>query len=110
MELAGDCTEARELTKRVEVASIENLSSERIGRYCAGLGIDLHAPQSILKTLASWGEPAEADELALMAECEPNDVARVLRWADLLGLTKREGGNLWSLDPLVNTVVQQLPD
>ncbi len=57
-----------------------------------------------------WGDPVEPDELAMVAECDLKEVSRVLRWADLLGLVRRGGGDFWSLDPLVKAIFQKLDD
>lgn len=109
-DLVAHCTEARELKRRVEAADLRTASVETVGRYAADLGLSFHEPQRVLKTLALWGDPVEPAELAALAECDLSEVQRVLRWADLLGLARREGGDFWSLDPLVKAIFQKLGD
>jgi len=109
-DLVANCTEARELKRRVEAADLQTASVETVGRYAADLGLSFHEPQRVLKTLALWGDPVEPAELAALAECDLSEVQRVLRWADLLGLARREGGDFWSLDSLVKAIFQRLGD
>lgn len=109
-EIVAQCTEARELKRRVEAADLRSLTGETAIRYAAELGLSVHEPHRVLKTFAMWGDSVEPDELAMVAECDLKEVNRVLRWADLLGLARRGGGDFWSLDPLVKAIFQKLDD
>ncbi|MER2518429.1 MAG: ATP-binding protein [Candidatus Accumulibacter phosphatis] len=109
-EIVAQCTEARELKRRIEAADLSSLTGEAATRYAAELGLSFHEPHLVLKTLTMWGDPVEPDELAIVAECDLKEVNRVLRWADLLGLARRGGGDFWSLDPLVKAIFQKLDD
>jgi len=108
LDLVDGCKETQEFKRRVEAANLQPLSREKIEQYASSFGLHIHAPQQILKILAELGEAVEPTDLADIAECDPALVQRVLRWADLLGLVRRDGGNLWSLDPVVKTVLTRM--
>jgi hypothetical protein len=109
-EIVAQCTGARELKRCIEAADLSALTGETATRYATELGLSFHEPHRVLRTLAMWGDPVEPDELAMVAECDLKEVSRVLRWADLLGLARRGGGDFWSLDPLVKAIFQKLDD
>ncbi|MEF8752441.1 MAG: ATP-binding protein [Accumulibacter sp.] len=93
---------ARELDRRIEAIEQSWKDPEEVRKRLADFGLNVRLPQQILTTLANWGEqPAEASELAEMSECGLDQVERALRWAERIGLAKREGGDFWVLDPVV---------
>jgi len=95
-------TTARELDRRIEAIEQSWRNPEEVRKRLAEFGLNVRLPQQILTTLANWGEqPAEASELAEMSECGLDQVERALRWAERIGLARREGGDFWVLDPVV---------
>ena len=95
-----------EFERRIDAAVHRWTDPQEVSKYLAEFGLNLHLPQQILGILAEWGPPAEPSELAELSECSRDVVDRALRWGELLGLARREGGDLWTLDPIVKQVLQ----
>ena len=56
----------------------------------------------LFRTMNDLGEPAQREELGiLLQEVSPDQVDRVLRWAELLSYVRKGAGNRWVLDGLV---------
>lgn len=106
-----NCTQARELERRIENVQKEWSSNSDAQEYLRSFGLIVPAPLQVLSTLAEWGEhPVEANVLAEMSECSIETVDQVLAWAGLLGLTRRDGSNFWSIDPVVRRLMLRVQD
>lgn len=95
-----------EFERRIDAAVHRWTDPQEVSKCLAEFGLNLPLPQQILGILAEWGPPAEPSELAELSECSRDVVDRALRWGELLGLARREGGDLWTLDPIVKQVLQ----
>lgn len=95
-----------EFERRIDAAAHRWADPQEVSKCLAEFGLNLPLPQQILGILAEWGPPAEPSELAELSECSRDVVDRALRWGELLGLARREGGDLWTLDPIVKQVLQ----
>lgn len=107
-ELVGNCGEQSELKRRIERKSSSLVGSQDAQIWAERLGLTIHDPQIVLHALASWGEPATVVELAEIGEIALDKVEQSLRWADLLGLVVRDGGDYWSLDPFICELLKRL--
>lgn len=108
-ELVGNYREQRELKRRIEERSLSRVGSRDAQLLAERLGLTVHDPQVVLHSLAMWGEPTTAAELAEIGEIAPDKVEQSLRWADLLGLVVHDGGDYWSLDPFISELLKRLP-
>ena len=108
VELVDGCSETREFRIRLDSKNIQTCSQEKIDQYVDDFGLDTNEPHHILNILAQLDESVDEVDLAALAECNPVQVRQVLRWADLLGLVKREGGNFYNLDPIVKIVLTRM--
>jgi hypothetical protein len=95
-----------ELERRIDAAEHMWTDPQEVRKRLAEFGLNIPLPQQILSTLADWGQPAEPSELAEFSECTPDLAERALRWAELIGLARREGSDFWTLDPIVKRVLQ----
>lgn len=97
---------ARELDRRIGALEQGWKDQQEVKKHLAEFGLNIPLPQQILTTLANWGsQPADPGELAELSECELEQVERTLRWAELIGLARREGGDFWTLDPVVRRIL-----
>jgi hypothetical protein len=110
-ELVRHCSGERELKRRIELTDISGMGGDEARVWAESLGLAIHEPRDVLRKLATWGEPVTAPELAAFAEISSEEVEQVLRWADLLGLVVRGGGDYWSLDPtIISRLLSELKD
>lgn len=107
-ELVANCREARELKRRIEELSLSQIESDDAKTWAEHVGLTIHDPKVVLQSLASWGEPATASELAELGDVTRDKVEQSLHWGDLLGLVVREGGDYWSLDPFISGLLKRL--
>lgn len=104
--LVDGCNQAREFERRIQDAMTSWDDQQEARKYMQAFGLNVPAPLRVLSTLADWGEqPVEASELAELAECPLEIVEQALAWANLLGVTRREGSDFWSLDPIVRRLL-----
>ena len=107
---AGDNPGLRVLRERIE-ASAEwpaDLAEAKVWRK--KLGLDVAEPAKVFAELARYGEPLTAEELAELHEADVPHVLRCMRWAELLGLVRRDGAGYWSADLTASRVVRGLSD
>ncbi|WP_244195485.1 ATP-binding protein [Caballeronia arationis] len=107
-ELVGNCSEQRELKRRIDNRSPARLDADGLQALAQRLGLTVHEPSVVLQALVQWGVAATAAELAELVECAIDKVEEVLRWGDLLGLVFREGGDYWKLDPFISDLLKRL--
>lgn len=93
-----------ELDRRIDSLQRAQGNGLEIAGRLAGLGLDVPEPTRILKMLAEL-ESATPGELAEFLECESELAARALRWAELLGLARRERDGRWSIDPIAQRLL-----
>jgi len=108
LELVAGCSEAVELRRRIAAMDMKTLDREILLKRLADFGLDTPAPHDILLAMAEWRDPIEPAELATVSERDIRDVQTALRWAELLGIARMEGGNYWSVDPVVGTTLMRL--
>jgi len=60
---------------------------------------------TILRSISEWGAPIDSAELSLINDISIDEVNLIMRWADLLGLVKREGGNYWIMDDWIKSIL-----
>lgn len=102
---AGDRPGLRVLRDRIAAAANWPVGKDESDRWRERLGLDVPEPVRVLDVLARWGEPATADDLAVVGEFDAGQVALCLRWAELLGLARREGAGYWMVDPVAAKVL-----
>lgn len=103
MDLAGDCTELRTLRERLATASGRWFERPDLAAlWRSRLGLDVAEPRMVIEVLARLGEPVDSNELALVAELPIRRVKNSLRWGELLGLTRSEGADFWTVDPIAS--------
>lgn len=97
---------AREFDRRIGALEQSWINQEEVKKRLAEFGLNIPLPHLILTTLANWGtQPADPGELAELSECELDQVERTLRWAELIGLARREGGDFWTLNSVVRRIL-----
>jgi hypothetical protein len=101
---AGDRPGLRVLRDRIAAAVNWPAGKDESERWCERFGLDVAEPAKVLDLLARWGEPATADDLAVVGEFDAGQVGLYLRWAELLGLARREGAGYWMVDPVTAKV------
>lgn len=101
---AGDRPGLRVLRDRIAATAKWPMGKEESQRWRERLGLDVAEPAKVLDVLARLGEPATADDLALVGEFDAGQVGLCLRWAELLGLARREGAGYWMADPVAAKV------
>lgn len=107
-ELVANCREEHELKRRIAEWSVSHIEPEDAKVWAEDLGLTIHDPKIVLQSLANWGEPATAVELAELGDVARDKVEQSLYWGDLLGLVVREGGDYWSLDPFISELLKRL--
>jgi hypothetical protein len=101
MALVGDCTELRTLRERLDTANERWFSKpESVALWRDRLGLKVSEPVQVLDLLARLGEPVDVGELAAVGEMPVDRVKASLRWGELLGLTRSEGADFWTVDPI----------
>lgn len=103
--LLDGCTEAGELEARIAAKAASTGSDEERQAHLEAFGLATHDAYPTLEALAVVGVPVESASLADVADLPEEAVTQALHWADLLGLVRREGGQFWSIDPMLRTVI-----
>ncbi|MCW5283191.1 ATP-binding protein [Verminephrobacter eiseniae] len=106
-DLVRNCNQESELKRRIESHFI-GMGPDQIDAWAKSFGFVVCEPQLVLCRLAAYCEPVTVAELAELAEVSLEIVERSLRWADLLGLVVRGGGDYWSLDPFISGLLNKL--
>jgi hypothetical protein len=107
-ERAGDRPGLRVLRDRLEAGVAWPDSAEMALAWRHKLGLDVAEPTVVLTQLARWNEPLSAEDLAELSEDAVAHVNLCLRWADLLGLARRDGAGYWMVDPVAARVLVAL--
>ncbi len=79
----------------------------KVEEVLSHFGLNILGPREVLKSLATLGEPTSADDLASVGDFNPDKVEADLRWAELLGIARRAGGDCWMLDPIVQQLLNR---
>ena len=103
--LLDGCTEAGELKARIAAREASSGSREERQTYLEAFGLVTHDAYPTLYALAVIEDPVELADLAEVARLPQEKVRTALHWAELLGLARRAGGEFWSVDPMVRTVI-----
>jgi hypothetical protein len=90
---------AKELERRIASEADTWRNCDKAAERVSHLGLSVRGPRPVLGALAEWGEPAEPEDLSKILEIDRGEVDRALRWAELLGLARREGHDFWTIDP-----------
>lgn len=105
---AGDNPGLRVLRERIEASATWPADAVEAKVWQRKLGLDVAEPARVFTELALYGEPLTAEELALLHEVDEVHVLRCMRWAELLGLARRDGAGYWSADETASRVLRRL--
>lgn len=104
--LVKGCKQVTELERRAYAVKEQLKGRLELEQLLVKFGLYDATTIAILRTLAEYGEPAEACEITELVPVELDGVSiglvnRILAWGELLGITRREGQNYWNLDKFV---------
>lgn len=105
---AGDNPGLRVLRERIEASAAWPADAAEARIWCRKLGLDVAEPATVFEDLARYGEPLTAEELAELHEADVAHISRCMRWAELLGLARRDGAGYWSADDTASRVLRGL--
>jgi len=106
---AGDSPGLRVLRERIDAAANWPLDAVDAKAWQKKLGLDVAEPAVVLRELALWNEPLTAEDAAELCEAALAHVQTCLRWAELLGLARRDGAGYWMVDAIASRVLRGLP-
>jgi len=123
IELVGGCHTDKELSERLNLDERDWPTLEQALDWQEKLGLHLtqadERPDRVLRLLAQadtmtmqeleeWAHAEWSDELSMAPDDIRDYLSRSLKWGELLGLTHREGEDMWSLDGFVRKVLNVL--